>query len=527
MTSVENLRGGSANDTFRFALNGSNIGQLSGGIDGGLGTDTVTYDNSNWWRFAPYDLSIGRLPLAAGISSSIERAPFDVNLPANQATPVGQTITPLAMTRYGGPLSVTWTITNLPAGLTYDTQTGVINGTISPQAAGNRTVTAQATDGTYSGSRTFTWTLQGPTVTNPGTQTNALGSAVNLALTSSGGSLTYSASNLPAGLSINPQTGVISGTVAAQAAGNRTTTVSVFDGINTGSANFLWTLTAHTLTSPGDQTFDVGETISPISVAANNAAVPLTWSATGLPSGTTINEQTGVISGTIINQSGAVGSHAVTVFATDGFNVRFVSFAFNVEDAPSLQGDFNLDGSVDVADFVMWAKLGMSTGQYITWQQNFGETTQTGSGGSAAATIPNSNETFLTHTAFSAEAPRRDTQFPFALGESEPPLIDGQSSEGRSGSLDFLLYSLQSVGRVGRTSAAVSRTFDPAVPDATDRDDLLALVQAVHAADQPLVTRTAFDVDWRDTNDVEVDDFDIPAIDHAFEELNLLTDVGP
>lgn len=373
---VENLRGGSANDTFRFWLSGSNIGQLTGGVDGGLGTDTVIYDNSNWWRFAPYDLSIGRLPLAAGISSSIERAPFDVLNPGTRTNPVGQTITPLTIGRYGGPLNVTWSATNLPAGLSINTQTGVISGTISPQAAGNRTVSVSATDGTYNGGTSFTWTLQGPTITNPGTQTTALGSAVNLAITASGGGTnTFSASNLPAGLTINSQTGVISGTVAAQTAGNRTVTVSVFDGINTGSANFLWTLTAHTITSPGNQTFDVGETISPISVVANNANFPLTWSASGLPNGLTINAQTGVISGTIVNQSGAVGSHGITVSATDGFNLRNTNFTLAVEgfgliDPGTLVSSANDPislqiNSVGAPSGVLWSAIGLPVGLSI------------------------------------------------------------------------------------------------------------------------------------------------------------------
>lgn len=41
-------------------------------------------------------------------------------------------------------------------------------------------------------------------------------------------------------------------------------------------------------------------------------------------------------------------------------------------------GDFNLDGSVDAADYVMWAKDN-SVGSYETWRQNFGTAAGAGS----------------------------------------------------------------------------------------------------------------------------------------------------
>ncbi len=54
------------------------------------------------------------------------------------------------------------------------------------------------------------------TVTNPGNQTGTVGTAVSLQIhatdSASGQTLTYSATGLPAGLSINSSTGLISGT---------------------------------------------------------------------------------------------------------------------------------------------------------------------------------------------------------------------------------------------------------------------------------------------------------------------------
>jgi T5SS/PEP-CTERM-associated repeat protein len=54
----------------------------------------------------------------------------------------------------------------------------------------------------------------------------------------------------------------------------------------------------------------------------------------------------------------------------------------------SLPGDYNLNGTVDAADYVVWRKNdGPPTG-YITWRDNFGRTAGSGSGVTVYATIP-------------------------------------------------------------------------------------------------------------------------------------------
>ncbi len=51
-------------------------------------------------------------------------------------------------------------------------------------------------------------------------------------------------------------------------------------------------------------------------------------------------------------------------------------------DAPSpIPGDYNNDGEVNAADYVVFRKAGLTTGTYTTWRQNFGESN--GAGGNA------------------------------------------------------------------------------------------------------------------------------------------------
>jgi hypothetical protein len=81
-------------------------------------------------------------------------------------------------------------------------------------------------------------------IINPGSLTTAVGTAVNYqvqAIDTATGSLSYSASGLPTGLSISSSTGVISGT--ANTAGTYSVTLTGKDSSGpSGSASFTWTV---------------------------------------------------------------------------------------------------------------------------------------------------------------------------------------------------------------------------------------------------------------------------------------------
>ena len=100
-------------------------------------------------------------------------------------------------------------------------------------------VPAQAGDPTCTGGTTLA-------LANPGNQTGTVGTASSLTLSASGGTTpyTFSASGLPAGLSLNASTGVISGTPTT--AGTSTVTATVTDSATpthgTASTTFTWTV---------------------------------------------------------------------------------------------------------------------------------------------------------------------------------------------------------------------------------------------------------------------------------------------
>ena len=121
-------------------------------------------------------------------------------------------------------------------------------------------------------------------------QNNTVGDAISLLVTATdaeGQPLTFSATDLPFGVSINAATGLITGT--ASQAGNHTTTVIVSDGIDSSSESFSWSVNAANvaprLTAPSNQSGVVGDLINLAIVASDANGDTLSYGATGLPAG--------------------------------------------------------------------------------------------------------------------------------------------------------------------------------------------------------------------------------------------------
>ncbi|MGW3287415.1 M4 family metallopeptidase [Streptomyces sp. NPDC001002] len=140
---------------------------------------------------------------------------------------------------------------------------GALYGTSSAQYAGVGNAFAGINVGSH-----ITVPTTGVTVTNPGSQSSTVGTAVSLQISASStnsGTLTYAATGLPTGLSIS-STGAITGTPTT--AGTYSTTVTVTDSTGaTGTAAFTWTVSSSggggSCTSTqllGNQGFESGNT---------------------------------------------------------------------------------------------------------------------------------------------------------------------------------------------------------------------------------------------------------------------------
>lgn len=249
------------NDTVAFGITASDpdgeaLSYSAVGMPPGISLDPATGQFTGTLTYASageYDVQV---TVSDGTDSVVAlfhwtvtntNAPPAITSHGNQANAEGDSVSvAIAASDLDGQ-TLTYSAAGLPAGLAIDAATGVITGSLAYDTAATYTVTVSVTDGQVSRSVTFTWTVTNvnrpPVVVSPGPQSSAEGTTVLLAISASdpdGQALTYSSTGLPPGLSINPATGVIAGTIAYTAAGPYTVTVTASDGSVSDSETFAW-----------------------------------------------------------------------------------------------------------------------------------------------------------------------------------------------------------------------------------------------------------------------------------------------
>ncbi|MFD4748740.1 putative Ig domain-containing protein [Streptomyces rubiginosohelvolus] len=155
------------------------------------------------------------------------------------------------------------------------------------------------------------------TVSAVSPQTTVVGTAAEVANRAEGGTAPYTwkAAGLPAGLSIAPATGTISGTPTTTGTSNVTVTATDSAG-KTGSTSFAWSVTGSqggtlTLAGPGNQTVYIGRPVT-LPLRATGGSAPYSFKATNLPGGLTIDPATGTIAGTPTTWGFRTGTVTVT-----------------------------------------------------------------------------------------------------------------------------------------------------------------------------------------------------------------------
>ena len=306
-------------------------------IDSSSGIISGTIPN-NAASGTPWSVTITATDGSSGVSADVTLDwtvyPPVVTLygPGDHSNLGGDTVSTSAYGSSSDGYAVTYSETGLPPGLNLDTSTGDITGTITPSAwsstPGAVTITATAASSGVSATASSDWTVNPPVVSlyGLGDQTNFDGDAVSLGALysndSAGDTLAYSATNLPSGLAIDSSTGAITGTIGSSADTDSPYSVTVTATDSTagvsGGDSFTWTVGVPELAVvEGDQYNSDGDTVSvPVYVFSADSHT-ISYSATGLPSGLTINSSTGTISGTLDYGDNAISPYSVTVTAND------------------------------------------------------------------------------------------------------------------------------------------------------------------------------------------------------------------
>ncbi|SDG93590.1 putative Ig domain-containing protein [Janthinobacterium sp. YR213] len=252
-------------------------------------------------------------------------APVISVTPGSLAAPKVATAYSQQLSASGGVAPYAYTVSagSLPAGLTLSSS-GLLSGT--PTAGGNFTVTVQAADAhQFTGTQSYTLVVSSATVSlTPATLPNPTAEAVyTTTLTAAGGTAPYtfsvSSGALPAGLSLNAATGVLSGTT--NVAGSFPFSIKVTDS-STGTGAPFSATNSYTLTV-GAPTITVTPATLPAATVATAYSQPLsasggvapyayTVSGGSLPAGLTLSSS-GLLSGTPT----AAGSFTLTVQAAD------------------------------------------------------------------------------------------------------------------------------------------------------------------------------------------------------------------
>jgi uncharacterized delta-60 repeat protein len=185
----------------------------------------------------------------------------------------------------------------LPDGLSVNTASGLISGV--PTVAGTFNVDLSASNGEGTGHATLVLTIAStlapPVITSPTTATATVGALFTYQITATNSPTSFGASGLPAGLTVNTSTGLISGTPTG--AGVFSVTLSATNSAGTGMATLTLTINpaAPVVTSPSSATATAGVPFIFQIVATNS---PTSYGATNLPAGLTVDTALGLISGT-------------------------------------------------------------------------------------------------------------------------------------------------------------------------------------------------------------------------------------
>ena len=343
--------------------------------DADIPTDTLSYSATNLPAGASININTGTLTWTPAESqdgtytiqvtvsdgTSTDSQSFtitvrEVNTPPTLNTISNQTIQELSkltlnITATDADIptnTLSYGATNLPTGASININTGTLTWTPAESQDGTHTIQVTVSDGTSTDSQSFTITVQEvntpPTLNTISNHTVQELSTFTLNITATdtdipANTLSYGATNLPTGASININTGTLTWTPAESQDGTYTIQVTVSDGTSTDSQSF--TITVREVNSQPTIYYIQNQTIQELSeftlnITATDADIPantLTYGGINLPAGASINASTGMLSWTPAESQD--GTHTIQVSVSDGTVTFYTTITITVQEVNS------------------------------------------------------------------------------------------------------------------------------------------------------------------------------------------------
>lgn len=309
-------------------------GHLSTGTTSSAGSHTHTFTTNNSGGGEKFDVRPSYYVICF-----IQFIGFGAPIVTSPTSSFSGTVgTPISITPTATGTVASWSATGLPSGLSIDPSTGEISGIPTSPVTTTVTLTATNEQGTSSPYQ-FTINISpesgsAPVITSSDTLNGQQGTNFSFQITASGSPTSYTASGLPIYLSINPSTGLISGSIPTFVPNEIfTVTLGAVNGSGSGtqSAQLIITNSSNggsgspIIYPTGNRTVNAGQPTL-YGHLHNNTAT--TWTITGLPPGLIYNPSEGIVSGTV--PMSALGMYSVTVTATNAAGSSSISYNIKV-----------------------------------------------------------------------------------------------------------------------------------------------------------------------------------------------------